>query len=184
MAGFIEKYGLVKYNRNLGKKYPRTGACEVCGQAEYVSYSGKTVKLVFDHCHIHGWVRGMICAGCNVEMGRVDSHIVRDDKDLKAAHDFTIALLSQHHRCPGCPVWEPWITFREYQDGLVYDLIVGIGKPGFQALTSQQKASYLENMLYRYWIPQLDPEARPAVAIPDKKVWQAIVKYAREIAAS
>jgi Recombination endonuclease VII len=26
---------------------------------------GRCAMLVFDHCHRHGWVRGLICLACN-----------------------------------------------------------------------------------------------------------------------
>jgi Recombination endonuclease VII len=31
------------------------------------------MNYVYDHCHEHGYVRGILCAGCNVTMGLVDA---------------------------------------------------------------------------------------------------------------
>jgi hypothetical protein len=28
--------------------------------------------LLFDHCHIHGWIRGLVCNSCNTLLGQID----------------------------------------------------------------------------------------------------------------
>ena len=31
------------------------------------------VTLVFDHCHEHGWTRGVLCNSCNVKLGYLET---------------------------------------------------------------------------------------------------------------
>lgn len=39
------------------------GDCDVTGHG----------NLVFDHCHDHGWLRGLICGTHNVRLGQIDA---------------------------------------------------------------------------------------------------------------
>jgi hypothetical protein len=50
---YLAKYGLSRADKLT--------ACEVCGS---------TIRLVIDHCHKHGHVRGTLCDRCNVILGR------------------------------------------------------------------------------------------------------------------
>lgn len=45
----------------------RGEACSVCGVL--------SSKPVVDHCHVHGWVRGVVCRSCNAYMARIDLRI-------------------------------------------------------------------------------------------------------------
>lgn len=47
------------------------GPCAVCGQV--------VEKLVTDHCHRHGQVRGEVCQVCNVQLGKADAAFWRGD---------------------------------------------------------------------------------------------------------
>lgn len=40
--------------------------CALCGRY--------TTVPVLDHCHAHGFVRGLVCTSCNGRMGYVDAH--------------------------------------------------------------------------------------------------------------
>jgi len=31
------------------------------------------MRYVYDHCHEHGWIRGILCQGCNQRMALVDA---------------------------------------------------------------------------------------------------------------
>jgi hypothetical protein len=70
---FIERYGLVQYSKTRYRgtaryrnrpRYVRAGPCELhaAGERYCIPY------LVFDHCYLHGWVRGVICQGANMEL--------------------------------------------------------------------------------------------------------------------
>jgi hypothetical protein len=98
MGRFIEEHGLTQYNP--GRRFDRGGACEIEGcvslRARLRDAAGTREEthrrlglsldtshdvstridspLYVDHCHEHGWVRGLICAGCNSAMRFVDKH--------------------------------------------------------------------------------------------------------------
>lgn len=42
------------------------GCCEICGKPSSESRWG---RLVIDHCHVHGHIRGALCNMCNVAIG-------------------------------------------------------------------------------------------------------------------
>lgn len=71
LPGFVALYGHVEYRRVMAKKQERLdllgrSTCEVDRR------HGKS-DLVFDHCHEHGWVRGIVCQSCNVKLGQLDA---------------------------------------------------------------------------------------------------------------
>lgn len=137
-VSFIERHGYVKYHHNLRREYPCAGPCEI-------SASCYTDRFVFDHCHIHNWVRGIICAGCNVLMGSmIDRHV--HEASLNKRY---LKLLTHFNRCPECEPWEPWITLEEYLYGLILRQIIGIGTPAYQALSAEDKSGLLDNLGYR-----------------------------------
>jgi hypothetical protein len=110
MGRFIEQYGLVQYRPGLN--YLRDGSCEITGcstlRASFASKkgsrSGWTVSeredspLYFDHCHAHGWIRGLVCASCNSVMRHLDKHgyLLRYRVDLREAYR---KHLNQCHDC-------------------------------------------------------------------------------------
>lgn len=70
-SGFVYLYGHVEYRHVMADKQARAdilsrSACEVHAQHS-------RTDLVFDHCHDHGWVRGVVCHSCNVKLGQVDA---------------------------------------------------------------------------------------------------------------
>jgi hypothetical protein len=62
---FIERHGLIKYGSGL-PALPRPRWCEICKSPDHVAYQ-------LDHCHAHGWVRGVLCSVCNRQMRNVDA---------------------------------------------------------------------------------------------------------------
>lgn len=177
---FISRHGLVQYNRRLGRKYPRTGPCELglcqmeqdkfralkqnaeeeleklrreqarldarktkllawkprldrtkrqrrreldrartrlralAVEAGRLTTSiipfyaegieqwaperrGRSAMLFFDHCHSHGWVRGMTCGGCNTILGNGENWGFCGSQDATAA-----VILAYLANCPDC----------------------------------------------------------------------------------
>jgi hypothetical protein len=84
---FIETHGLVKYGR---RNLPKTGICELCNAVA-------PPATVFDHCHLHGWIRGEIC--------------IRHNLLLASCPEPWMAEYPRH--CPGCPPLQiipaPWL---------------------------------------------------------------------------
>jgi len=55
-----------------------------------------------DHCHEHGWIRGIVCNRCNKWLARIDRRFAPQvDEPL------LIALLAVRNRCPDCERLEP-----------------------------------------------------------------------------
>lgn len=124
-GSFIAGHGLVRYTGRLGRRYPRTGQCEVGAcrlirqqDAEHWGALAAEARgrldhvladlaahaerldarpLMFDHCHVHGWVRGLACHDCNVLLGAADAGRL-------AAGDSTWApaVLAFRLNCPDC----------------------------------------------------------------------------------
>lgn len=110
MGRFIEQHGLVQYRPRLN--YPRDGSCEITGCSTLrVGFSGKkgnisgwTVSqredspLYFDHCHAHGWIRGLVCASCNSVMRHLDKYgyLKRYRVDLREVYRKHV------NQCPDC----------------------------------------------------------------------------------
>jgi Recombination endonuclease VII len=99
---FIARFGLVQFTKHLGKRYPRDGLCEICGLtgAEVAAERWRDEipgdyryphmgKLQFDHCHDHGWVRGLLCLPCNNGAENQSGHI--DPK-----------IIAYRGNCPDC----------------------------------------------------------------------------------
>lgn len=94
-GGFVARHGLVKYRPTLGRQYPRHGVCEICGRPPV----GKP-HLLFEHCHAHGWVRGLVCNWCNDNLG-----FLENGQTSRAAYraDLLPKLTEYRRNCPDCP---------------------------------------------------------------------------------
>lgn len=78
-----------RYHSAISLSDPLDGsACEGCGSP---------VMLVHDHCHAHGWVRGIACMSCNQYLSIIDSGTRPAVTDARLA-----ALLAVRNRCAGC----------------------------------------------------------------------------------
>ena len=65
------------------------GPCAVCCHV--------TEKLVTDHCHHHGQVRGEVCKSCNRHLGKADDLFWKGDiAEIHSSH------LDHLRRCDGC----------------------------------------------------------------------------------
>jgi hypothetical protein len=66
---FKRKYGITveQYNQML---LTQNNTCKIC---KNICKSGK--NLAVDHCHATGKVRGLLCATCNVNLGRIEAYL-------------------------------------------------------------------------------------------------------------
>ena len=55
----------------------QNGVCAICCQPETATRNGKIKALAVDHCHTTGTVRGLLCAECNIGIGKL-----RDDRNV------------------------------------------------------------------------------------------------------
>ena len=69
---FERKYGLTKFEYEL-LFVQQNHACAICGKLSGEGFE----KLVVDHDHVSGNVRGLLCRLCNTSLGGF-----RDNKDL------------------------------------------------------------------------------------------------------
>lgn len=44
------------------------GRCAICRQPPKAT-AKRSARLITDHCHVTGWVRGLLCRGCNQRAG-------------------------------------------------------------------------------------------------------------------
>ncbi len=47
----------------------QNGVCSICGNPETQIRKGRAIKLVLDHCHETGTIRGLLCSRCNLALG-------------------------------------------------------------------------------------------------------------------
>ena len=94
--GFVVRHGLVQYRPSQLRKYSRDGLCEVCDRAP----RGKPI-LLFDHCHAHGWIRGLVCNWCNDEIG-----FYENGREPSLGYRYLDRILKFLRNCPGCHAGE------------------------------------------------------------------------------
>ena len=118
-GGFIARHGLVQYGRTRRGRYARRGPCELG------LHQSPAFPLVFDHCALHGWVRGVICQGCNMRLpvewrvrdGRgpvfacahrhlVQVSVIRCRANLERRAAPWLRIAAYLANCPGCTIPE------------------------------------------------------------------------------
>lgn len=132
---FAERYGLVQYSAARGGGYQRLGPCELHDADE--GYCGP--DLVFDHCHLHGWIRGVICQNSNmslagprgletrlragvIQFGCRHTHRVQSSADRCSAYLRRIAApwlraAAYLANCPDCHIPELVVAYAELREG-------------------------------------------------------------------
>jgi len=111
---------LVKYGDH--PPVPPGASCEAC--------STGAPKAVTDHCHRHGWVRGIACPRCNSHMTLIDRGIAPSGGDL-------VALIAFARRCPDCPVV------------VAEDLVPMAGRSAFTWRLTLQQALRFDDLVLR-----------------------------------
>lgn len=49
--------------------FDQSGLCAICGGEGFTMKECHSLKLVVDHCHATGKVRGLLCHNCNRALG-------------------------------------------------------------------------------------------------------------------
>lgn len=72
---YVRTYGitLVRYREILNEQ---NHCCAICHGEGFTMKEGHVAKLMVDHCHKTGAVRGLLCHNCNRALG-----LLKDDKD-------------------------------------------------------------------------------------------------------
>lgn len=102
---FTERFGHVQYTVAKGRpdhwriSVVAGSTCEFPGCEVRGGYG----VMVFDHCHRHGWVRGMLCSSCNVKVGRVEAVMTLDDVSVDLGTSGYARWLANCPDCPGEP---------------------------------------------------------------------------------
>jgi hypothetical protein len=139
MGRFIAEHGLVQYHSRLD--YQRDGLCEIAGCADlragFASKPGsrrgwnvsesRDSPLHFDHCHAHGWIRGLVCASCNSVTRHLDRHgyLLRYRAPLREAYRRHL------NQCPDCEQIDVLAT--DYEINYAYGLT--LPDSGFKSAT-------------------------------------------------
>ena len=70
----------------------QNGTCAICKQPETATRLGKVKALAVDHCHQSGAVRGLLCADCNMGIGKLKD----DPLVLQSAIQYLSSRYSSH----------------------------------------------------------------------------------------
>lgn len=84
ISQYKSKYGLTDKEAMELITSKRVGTCECCGTV---------TKLVVDHCHESGKVRGKVCSACNSMLGYAKS----DTAVLQSGVEYLIRFMEKHH---------------------------------------------------------------------------------------
>jgi DNA-binding XRE family transcriptional regulator len=83
------------YGRSRYWRAPIGTPCVVCAVSD--------VQLYRDHCHVHGWIRGLVCRRCNGMMSVVDAGSIPRGSKMTAAGITADDLVAHAARCQSCP---------------------------------------------------------------------------------
>ena len=110
-GNFIRSFGLVQYTKNLHNRYEITG-CELASK----SCAGIPV---LDHCHQHGWIRGIICHYHNVQLGHYDAGPMFGRTRFGYSD-----IKTYHNNCPDCYSCKSDnpATYKTWRDKLKLDI--------------------------------------------------------------
>lgn len=69
------------------------GRCALCGDIPKAP--------CLDHCHVNGWIRGVLCSGCNAMLGKLENNRARYGlgNDVKFASFLSsVAMYLNYHK--------------------------------------------------------------------------------------
>lgn len=78
----IRNYGITKQNYN-SMLSTQNELCAICNGEGFLMDPSHKVKLVVDHCHTSGKVRGLLCHNCNRVLGLLQDDIGSIQRALK-----------------------------------------------------------------------------------------------------
>lgn len=72
LLGFIHHFGHIQY-RDIRTRDALWAFVAEMSACEIDPVSDQEQRMVFDHCHRHGWVRGMLCRQHNLQLGHLEA---------------------------------------------------------------------------------------------------------------
>jgi hypothetical protein len=117
------RYSQIRGLRRRGLMGPASGPCVIDG-CDY-SYPGR----VYDHCHVHDYIRGVLCLWHNGGMRLIDAHVALETRRGAAHARETAARLAHWARCPECTAsgeWQPYQTALEYEHGQIIKTLIDL----------------------------------------------------------
>lgn len=109
-----ESYKRLRYLMDRGKGYRAPGPCAIPG-CTYIKRGGRwatrdiplSPPFVWDHCHLHDYVRGILCREHNGLLAPIDNQDHWHVAGLGRRADLA-ELLAYRNRCPHCAALGPW----------------------------------------------------------------------------
>lgn len=73
-AYLIRNYG-ISYEEYMRMHSEQGGKCKLCGGEGFLMRKHHKTKLVVDHCHSTGKIRGLLCHNCNRALGLMQDNV-------------------------------------------------------------------------------------------------------------
>ncbi|HEF4840214.1 TPA: endonuclease VII domain-containing protein [Burkholderia vietnamiensis] len=77
ISAYLNRCYGINYDAYLAMLAEQHGVCALCGGEGFVMARHHKLKLVVDHCHKTGRIRGLLCHNCNRALG-----LLQDDADV------------------------------------------------------------------------------------------------------
>ncbi|MEX3809021.1 endonuclease VII domain-containing protein [Paraburkholderia sp. BR13439] len=77
VSAYLNRCYGIDYDAYLSMLAEQSGVCALCGGEGFVMAGHHKLKLVVDHCHKTGRIRGLLCHNCNRALG-----LLQDDTDV------------------------------------------------------------------------------------------------------
>lgn len=89
----LSKYGMTRDQYEAMEK-EQNFLCAICNRPEKAVYKGTPLRLTVDHDHTTGKIRGLLCRGCNLAIGKLqeDPDIAQRAADYLRTHKESLTL--------------------------------------------------------------------------------------------
>ena len=75
----------------------QSGVCKICSSSGFVMAKHHKMKLVVDHCHTTGQVRGLLCHNCNRALGLLRDSVPNLEASIAYLQHSTPKLIKTPH---------------------------------------------------------------------------------------
>jgi hypothetical protein len=74
-SAYLKRNYGISYNEYMKMYNEQQGKCKICGGEGFLMRKTHKTKLVVDHCHNTGNVRGLLCHNCNRALGLLQDNV-------------------------------------------------------------------------------------------------------------